>query len=114
MRHPLVLALVLPALIPLAGCNNNAYESAYEGAFKTSFRASFVESCMTSARASAGDPRADFQPLCGCVADKLLTMSATSKELTANAESLDTKSAVIRDCRNALVPGSAGPAPVKP
>ena len=87
--------VLLPALaFALAACGSKEFEDA----FKVSFRKSFLESCVASAQKASGT-QADFAPVCGCVADKLIAESTSAKELTAAAASDEKTSRAVAQCR---------------
>ena len=111
------IALALPALL-LAGCGHKSATtanttatandqtavagggSAFDGSFRASYRAKFIQSCATGAKtAAAGNAKlanADFTPLCGCAADKLLASKQVS-ELMRGVSPAD-QAAVTQQC----------------
>lgn len=77
-------------------------DSAFDRGFKSSFRTKFVESCNNGAHAAAakaGNAKmasADFTPLCGCAADKLLATKSPT-ELATGVPQAD-QIAVTQQC----------------
>ena len=79
-----------------AVANTQAGSNQTSGAdFKSTFREKFIAQCIGSAQA-ASRVKADFTPICGCSADKLLATKSPAE--LAQGPSADEAKAVAAQC----------------